>query len=157
MTERKPAGIGFESWVDKQMREATGRGEFRDLPGLGKPLPDSGQPYAEQWWLHDKLRREGESVDALLPVPLRLRKEIHQLPAVVRALTSEQAVRDRVAELNQRILDWLRAPSGPDIPVRPADTEEILREWRADRPSEPEPAPERARPRRRWWRRSGLD
>jgi hypothetical protein len=58
MAERKPAGVSFESWVDKQMREATGRGEFSGLPGLGKPLPDSGKPYGEQWWLRDKLRHE---------------------------------------------------------------------------------------------------
>ena len=155
MTERKPAGVGFESWVDKQMREATGRGEFRDLPGFGRPLPDSGRPYDEQWWLRDKLRREGESLDALLPTPLRLRKEIHRLPEIVRGLRDERAVRARVADLNQEILDWLRAPAGPNIPIRPVDVEEIVEQWRADRPAEPEPEPEAEvrNPRRRWWRR----
>jgi hypothetical protein len=99
-------------------------------------------------------------MDALLPVPLRLRKEIHRLSDIVRPLTSEQAVRDRVADLNQRILDWLRAPSGPNIPVRPVGVEETVTTWRADRPagSEPELVPEAKprRARRRWWR-SGLD
>ena len=39
MTERKPPGVPFESWVDKQIRDAEGRGEFTRLPGAGKPLP----------------------------------------------------------------------------------------------------------------------
>jgi hypothetical protein len=44
MTERKPPGMSFESWVDKQIREATERGEFDGLPGAGKPidLPTGG-------------------------------------------------------------------------------------------------------------------
>ena len=32
MTERKPPGVSFESWVDKQIREAEARGEFAELP-----------------------------------------------------------------------------------------------------------------------------
>ncbi|GAT83553.1 molecular chaperone DnaJ [Streptomyces sp. F-3] len=40
MTERKPPGIPFESWVDRQIREAQQRGEFDRLPGAGRPLPD---------------------------------------------------------------------------------------------------------------------
>ncbi|WNI16501.1 DnaJ family domain-containing protein [Actinacidiphila sp. ITFR-21] len=39
MTERKPPGVSFESWTDKQIREAEARGAFADLPGVGKPLP----------------------------------------------------------------------------------------------------------------------
>lgn len=46
MTERKPTGVSFESWIDKQVREAEMRGEFKDLPGAGKPLPDQGKPPA---------------------------------------------------------------------------------------------------------------
>jgi hypothetical protein len=38
MTERKPARMDFDSWVDQQIREATERGEFDNLPGKGKPL-----------------------------------------------------------------------------------------------------------------------
>ncbi|MEV4218944.1 DUF1992 domain-containing protein [Nonomuraea sp. NPDC049725] len=51
MTERKPGGMQFESWVDRQIREAQERGEFDDLPGAGKPLPGADKPYDEHWWI----------------------------------------------------------------------------------------------------------
>jgi len=62
-------------------------------------------------------------------------------------------VRDVVRDLNRRIAEWVRAPTGPAIPVRKVDPEAVVREWRAARslpPPQPPPAP---RARRRWWRR----
>ncbi|WP_199700626.1 DnaJ family domain-containing protein [Jiangella rhizosphaerae] len=132
MAERKPPGMGFETWIDKQVREAQERGEFDDLPLAGKPLPPR-RPGDEYTWIREKLAREGESAEALLPTPLRLRKEIHQLPETLRDVRSEQAVRDVVAELNERIAQWLRAPSGPNIPVAPVDADTVVAEWRTAR------------------------
>src|SRR5581483_547563 len=63
MTTRKPPGVSFESWVDKQIREAVDRGEFDNLPGTGKPLPDAGEPDDENWWLKKYLRQEGVGGD----------------------------------------------------------------------------------------------
>lgn len=37
MTERKPLCLTFESWIGKQVRETTERGEFEDLRGTGNP------------------------------------------------------------------------------------------------------------------------
>jgi hypothetical protein len=59
MTERKPAGVPWESWIDRQIRRAEERGEFDDLPGAGRPIPDLDKPFDELWWVKDKLRREG--------------------------------------------------------------------------------------------------
>ncbi|TDD99076.1 DUF1992 domain-containing protein [Jiangella asiatica] len=132
MTERKPSGLNFESWIDKQIREAQERGEFDDLPLSGKPLP-SRRPGDELWWVREKLAREGETTDALLPTPLKLRKEIHRLPETLRDVRSELAVRDVVDELNERIKQWLRAPSGPQIAVGVVDAEAVVEQWRADR------------------------
>jgi hypothetical protein len=39
MTERKPAGMSFETWVDNQISRSIARGDFEDLPGAGKPIP----------------------------------------------------------------------------------------------------------------------
>lgn len=132
MAERKPPGMGFESWIDKQVREAQERGEFDDLPLTGKPLPPR-RPGDEYAWIREKLASEGESADALLPTPLRLRKEIHQLPETLRDVHSEQAVRDVVDELNERVRQWLRAPSGPNIPVALVDADTVVAEWRTVR------------------------
>ncbi|MGK5171412.1 DnaJ family domain-containing protein [Geodermatophilus sp. CPCC 205761] len=39
MTERKPPGMSFETWVDQQLAQARARGAFDDLDGAGRPLP----------------------------------------------------------------------------------------------------------------------
>jgi hypothetical protein len=132
MTERKPAGVNFETWVDKQIRIAQERGDFDNLPGAGKPIPDLDKPNDEMWWIKQKIHREGLSSEALLPTPLQLRKEIERLPDTVRDLPTKQAVRDVVKNLNVRIVDWLRAPSGPLVPVRPVNAENVVEQWRSD-------------------------
>jgi hypothetical protein len=48
----------YESSIDRQLREATERGEFENLAGAGKPLPDHGRDYDEDWWVKDWLERE---------------------------------------------------------------------------------------------------
>lgn len=133
MTERKPAGMTHESWVDKQIREAADRGEFDDLPGAGKPLPDAGQRYDQDWWLKDYLRREGVSGDGMLPPSLLLRRDVERLPAAVRAMNSEQRVREHISELNKRIVAWLRMPHGPYVNVSPVDADAVVEQWRTRR------------------------
>jgi hypothetical protein len=123
----------YESLVDREIRLAQERGEFDNLPGAGKPLPGWGEPADELWWVKGYLRREGLPTEALLPTSLPLARQIERLPEAVRGLRSEQLVRDAVSELNRRIADYLRAPSGPHVPVRPVDPETVLRQWRASR------------------------
>jgi hypothetical protein len=131
MTERKPPGVSFESWVDRQIREATERGEFNNLPGAGKPIPGAGQPYDELWWVKGLMRREGLSGEGALPPALRLSKEIEDLPGRVRRLRSERAVRDTVARLNERIAEWLRNPTGPYARISLVDVDSVVEEWRS--------------------------
>jgi hypothetical protein len=144
----------YESTIDQQIRMAEERGDFADLPGKGKPLPGLDEAYDENWWVKRWIQREGVPSEALLP-PLQLRKEAERLPETVRDLPSEEAVRAAVAELNRRIAEWLRAPSGPAVPVKKVDAEAIVEGWRAARPTPaPAPAPTAIAPTRtRWWRR----
>lgn len=132
MTERKPAGTSFESWVDQQIREAQDRGEFDNLPGAGKPLTDLDTPYHELW-VKRQLERDDLPTDALLPPSLLLRKEIERLPEAVRELPEEEQVRDAVRRLNERILAWMREPSGPRVQLRPVNADRIVEGWRAAR------------------------
>ena len=156
MTERKPAGMSFPSWVDQQIAAAEERGAFEDLPGTGKPLPRQALSDDGQAWLRDYLRREGVSTDELLPTPLKLRKEIERLADTVAPLRSEEEVREVAAELNHRIIEWRRFPEGPPIHVRLVDADDLVATWRAARPA---PAarvaatPEVPAARRRWWQR----
>jgi hypothetical protein len=173
MTERKPPGMSFETWVERRIREAQERGAFDDLPGAGKPLPGLDRPFSTERWVVDWARREGLETEAMLPEPLVLRKEVERLPDVVRELDSEEQVRAVVRDLNQRIAAWIRRPSGPRVVVAPADQDRMVELWRASRgpdrgPSPPAPssspapsAPPADRPaageapplRAGWWRR----
>jgi DnaJ homologue, subfamily C, member 28, conserved domain len=129
MTERKPPGMSFRSWIDQQISEAEQRGAFDDLPGAGKPIPSRGEADDGQAWLRDYLRREGVSTHVVLPTPLRLRRESELLAQTVHTLRSEPQVREAVAELNERIISWRRLPVGPPIFVPLVDCEEMLRRW----------------------------
>jgi len=162
VTERKPPGVSFESWIDKQIRDAAERGEFDDLPGAGKPLPGAGQPDDENWWLREYLLREGVTGETMLPTALLLRREIEDLPDTVRRLPTEDRVRASVSALNRRILDCLREPSELRVPLRTVNADAVVERWREERgaertagpPERPEEPAQRAAP-RRWWHRLG--
>ena len=145
----------FQSVVDAQIRAATERGAFDNLPGAGKPIPGLMEPDDHMWWLKGFLQREELPTEALLPPGLALRKEIETLPAAVARLRSEQAVRDHVDDLNVRIRRWIQIPVGPQVPVREVDAEEVVAGWRAARTPPPAPpAPPSPPTRRRWWHRT---
>jgi Domain of unknown function (DUF1992) len=120
----------YESLIDKQIRMAQERGDFDDLPGMGKPLPGRGTQDDDLWWLKGYLRREGISMEAMLPVSLRLARRLERLPETVARLGSEPAVREAVADLNREIEDYLRAPSAPHVPLRTADPDAVVARWR---------------------------
>ncbi|MFF8288459.1 DUF1992 domain-containing protein [Streptomyces sp. NPDC016309] len=132
MTERKPPGVDFESFVDKQIREATERGDFRDLPGFGKPLADDSAPYDETWWVKGKMHREG--IAPVLPPALALRKEAEDALEAVERAASEAEVRRIVAAVNEKITEALRRPpAGPPLRLAPLDADELVRRWRSRR------------------------
>jgi hypothetical protein len=120
----------YESLIDQQIRMAQERGDFDNLPGMGKPLPGRGTQDDDLWWLKGYLRREGLSTEAMLPTSLRLARQIERIHDTVRELPSEQLVREAVAALNREIADHLRAPSGPHVPIRPVDAGAVVERWR---------------------------
>jgi hypothetical protein len=124
---------GWEAAVEAQIRAAQERGEFDNLPGAGKPIPGRDLPYDESWWIKSFLERERIPGDLLLPTPLQLRRRVERLPGEVRDLPTEESVRAVVAALNREIVDFLRAPSGPRVVVRPVNVEETVRVWREER------------------------
>lgn len=132
MTERKPAGRSYTSWLDEQIQRAEERGAFDNLPGAGKPLPRRSASEDAMVWLREKLRREGVSTEELLPTPLKLRRQTEHLAQSLAQMRSEQEVRDTVAELNRRIAEWRRAPVGPDIFVPLVSAEEMVSRWREE-------------------------
>lgn len=123
--------VKFESWVDRQIREAIERGEFDNLPGAGKPL--SGLDRADDdWWIKQKLERE--NITGVLPGSLALRKEVLEIDETVADVRTEDQVREIVSDLNTRVLDARRRGiDGPAIVVRTLDAEVVLSTWRQRR------------------------
>lgn len=163
MTERKPPGVSFESWVEQQIGEAMRRGDFDNLAGAGKPLPGVGETDADDWWVRGYVRREAPDADALLPPSMLLRKRIDRLRDTVRALHSERAVRAVVEEINTQVRESWRTETGPQPPIRPVNVETVVRQWYADRSVAADtvaaetvaerPAVDQPPRRPRWWRR----
>lgn len=126
MTERKPTGMPVETWVERQIRAAQERGDFDDLPGAGKPLPN--RPGGALEWMAQKLR--DENLDAPLPPSLAIPKEIEALPATLRKLRTEREVRALIEDLNARIETVHRnPPQGPPLRLGPLDVDEVLAAW----------------------------
>jgi hypothetical protein len=134
MAERKPQGVNFETWIDRQVREAMDRGEFDNLPGAGKPIRGIDDPYDEMWWVKEKLRRENVSV---LPASLALRKDAEDaLSAAARARSASEA-RRIITDINERIRDAFRRPlAGPPLNLVPFDVERVVDQWRRNHPSD---------------------
>src|SRR5215218_336534 len=131
VTDRKPPGVGFQTWVERQIREAAERGAFDNLPGAGKPIEDLDKPHDELWWVKQKLRRENLSY---LPPTIALRKEAEDALAAAAEAGSEAEVRRIVADINRKILEGNRkAASGPPLNLMPFDVERVVRSWRERR------------------------
>ena len=157
MTERKPQGMTFETWVEQQIRRADAEGAFEGLSLTGKPLPRRDRDKTSYEWALEWARREEADVAAMLPTGLALRKEREELPGKVAQQTSEDAVRALVEAHNERVDQYYRRPvEGVWVPVGMADVDEVVTEWRRTRPPlstapvAAEPPPSR---RRGWWRR----
>ena len=119
----------YESWVERQIREAQEAGAFDNLRGAGKPIPGLGSN-DPNWWVKGLLERE--QLSPPLPPALALRKEVEGLPVTLRDCRSEGAVREVVEDLNRRILELRRRPAeGPLVFVRTVDVDAAVAEWRA--------------------------
>lgn len=127
MTERKPPGMTWETWIDRQIRDAQARGEFADLSLHGKPLPGLDGPRDPDWWHKSLLAREGV---AQVPATLRVRKELEESLEAIAASDTEEEVREIVAAINRRIYDVNRmASSGPPSNLVMLDVDRVLRTW----------------------------
>ena len=154
MTERKPAGVSFETWVDTQIRKAQESGAFEGLAGAGRPLPPRRTEQTSYEWALEWARRENVDPLGMLPPGLALRREREELPRRLAALPSETAVRAVVEDFNARVdAYWRRPAEGPQVPVGQVDVAETVAQWRANRPPLPPPQPPPLPARRPWWRR----
>ena len=122
----------YESWVERQVREAIERGEFDNVPGAGRPLPGINGREDENWWVKGLLERE--QLPMPLPTSLALRREVADLPQTLADVSDERTVRAIIEDLNRRIRDsHRRRVDGPPIVVKPVDVEQTVTDWQRSR------------------------
>ena len=103
MTERKPPGMSFETWVDNQIAQGLARGDFDGLAGAGKPLSRASLDETGYEWVLAKARKENLDVLGMLPPGLALRKEREDLPRRAEELPTAAAVRALAEDYNARV------------------------------------------------------
>jgi len=131
MTERKPAGKSWETWIEELIHNARETGEFDDLEGAGKPIPGITDLYDPDWWVKKLLQREKLTV---LPPALELLRKVEVGLAALWSVGNETDVRARVAALNTEIAKVnTRVVEGPPTRLASLDVDEIVSEWRARR------------------------
>ena len=133
MTQRKPAGVSWESWIEQQIREAQEDGQFDNLARKGKPIPGLDSPHDPMRWVKDLMRREKVAeVPAAMAIKVKVEREIEKLWELAR----EEDVRAGVAALNVEIAKINRTTtSGPPTTLGLLDADAIVRQWSERRQS----------------------
>jgi hypothetical protein len=135
MTERKPPGTSWETWIEAQIRVAREQGAFDNLPGAGKPLPNLGQEYDPDWWVKQLIQREQVSI---LPPSLELLRKVEKEFAAIEKLDDEATVRRRVAALNVEISKVnATVLEGPPTRLSALDVDKVVARWRGTRTGNP--------------------
>lgn len=131
MTQRKPLGTSWESWIESQIRTAQQQGAFDNLPGAGKPFSNLDQEYDPLWWVKQLTRREQLS---LLPPALELLRKVERELAGIDELPDEATVRRRIAALNVEIARInATVVEGPPTRLGPLDVEQVVARWQRNR------------------------
>ncbi|HTG26551.1 MAG TPA: DUF1992 domain-containing protein [Reyranella sp.] len=137
MTQRKPPGTSWESWIEAQIRVAQEQGAFDNLPGAGKPLPNMDQEYDPLWWVKQLAEREQLSL-SLLPPSLELLRKVERELATLEKLPDEATVRRRIAALNVEIAKInATAMEGPPTRLGKLDVDQVVARWRRTRSATP--------------------
>ncbi|MGO0603182.1 DUF1992 domain-containing protein [Brevibacterium linens] len=157
--------------VESALDRAIKRGDFDDLPGMGKPLSGLHGSSDPDWWIKQKMDSEG--INGVAPAAFQLRKENAVLEDTVDAFTEESDVRDYLVGFNARVREAVMdLREGPPVFTPPRDVEKEVAAWRRRRnakkndsvteaePGDPEVGPEEqpadpasAGSPRRWWHR----
>lgn len=97
----------WESWIDQQIREATERGAFDNLPGKGQPLDLSPNPHAADQELSFKILKDAGYAPEWIELDKAIRSRLEQArTALARSWAWYQA---RLADLEGRSDRWAGA------------------------------------------------
>jgi DnaJ family protein C protein 28 len=97
----------WESWIDQQIREAQERGAFDNLPGKGKPLDLTPNPYARDWELAFKVLKDAGYAPEWIEQDKAIRARLERVQSgLARSLEWREA---RLSELAGRLDSWAEA------------------------------------------------
>ena len=130
MTQRKPAEMTFESWVDVQLNQAQKRGAFDNLPGKGQAIAGLDEVHDETWWVKNKLRDEKLNG---APRTIEMRRKAERFVETYLSLPSEWTLRNKATALNKEINEANRGDLGPLLPQKRLDIEQLCQEWHKHR------------------------
>ena len=131
MTEQKPPGKSWDSWIEELIHQARAEGAFDELEGKGKPIPGLDAPYDPDWWVKKLLEREKLSV---LPPALAVRAKVGRALEEIWRVRNEDEVRHRVTAINAEIVRANRTViEGPPTNLAPLEIDAVLAEWRRRR------------------------
>ena len=119
-------------YVELSIQQAMRRGDFDNLPGTGKPIPNLGQIHDPDWWIREKIERE--NITGIGPPALTLRTEDANLDSRMDKAASETAVRELLTDFNSRVIAARRQlQGGPPVVTAPRDVELDVERWRERR------------------------
>ncbi|MFO7173043.1 MAG: DUF1992 domain-containing protein [Bacillota bacterium] len=97
--EPSPLAVkGYRDWVEEQIQEAMARGDFDNLPGKGKPLDLTENPFEKDWLVHHILKNA-----SVAPEWIELRREIQADLAWLRDHPDHPGRAERIRETNRKI------------------------------------------------------
>ncbi|MGD8626321.1 MAG: DUF1992 domain-containing protein [Anaerolineae bacterium] len=97
----------WESWIDQQIREAEERGAFKDLPGKGRPLDTTPNPYAGDQELAFKVLKDAGYAPEWIELDKAIRVKMDRLRLALGR--SWEYYRSRLDELAGRSDRWAEA------------------------------------------------
>jgi DnaJ family protein C protein 28 len=100
-------GLTWQSWVDRQIRDAQERGEFENLPGIGQPLDLTPNPFAKGQEIAFKVLQDAGFAPDWIELDKAVRDKLEKARA---ALSRSWMWREaRLAELADQAEKWALA------------------------------------------------
>ena len=94
----------WEKWVDQQIREAQERGAFDNLPGRGKPVDLTPNPYDQGQELSFKILKDAGFAPEWIELDKTIRSKVQRARAAI--LRQWQWREARLSELSGRSDSW---------------------------------------------------
>jgi DnaJ family protein C protein 28 len=94
----------WESWIDEQIREAQARGAFDNLPGKGKRLDLTPNPYAGDQELAFKILRDAGYAPEWIELDKAIRGKIERARSILAG--ARERHREALASLADRSDSW---------------------------------------------------